>query len=391
MIRFYFDAAMGAHPRARLVTFFILLSIVATFAAPLHAQWTTVRTEVALNSAFFDIDYASANIGYVLGGRDARTSYLYKTANGGTKWTRISGTNVSPTTMYFLNENRGVVSGVASGCGCIAMSRTTDGGSSWTLDTLRAESGDVVPVGSLEEGFLDIDFPDSLTGYAVGSKGMVIKTTDGGLTWRFLKTGNTTDHMLCVSFPDDLHGYIIAKSPSEIHADVLYKTSDGGATWKRVAAPITYSIFYGIHFTSPTIGFLAGYDEVTGDAAIFRTTDGGTTWKRRFARRSDDSFWLVKFADDNVGVAIGFDGLIAVTTNGGVTWAEEYFGDDHALRGISIRDGFAYVISGAGTIRRRALGSSGVEQATPERGGSDDLKLDLSEAIESPPSAPSRR
>lgn len=60
---------------------------------------------------------------------------------------------------------------MAVGLGGI-VSRSTDGGSSWTAPTSIAPFD-----------LLDVEFFDALNGLAVGANGYVIRTTDGGMTW----------------------------------------------------------------------------------------------------------------------------------------------------------------------------------------------------------------
>jgi photosystem II stability/assembly factor-like uncharacterized protein len=58
-------------------------------------------------------------------------------------------------------------------------------------------------------------------GYAVGSDGLVLKTTDGGMSWKQQKTRTTSDFH-SVQFPlDSKTGFIIGNG-------TIMKTTDGG-------------------------------------------------------------------------------------------------------------------------------------------------------------------
>jgi len=72
----------------------------------------------------------------------------------------------------------------------------------------------------------DIHFTDSLTGYAVGRLGIILKTEDAGVTWKPLSSG-TTNVLFAVTFTDAVTGYAVGDSGT------ILKTTDAGATWNR--------------------------------------------------------------------------------------------------------------------------------------------------------------
>src|SRR5690606_29057237 len=82
---------------------------------------------------------------------------------------------------------------------------------------------------------------DSLTLWAVGEKGTVIKSTDGGVSW--LKTVSGTDKTLrTICFVDDTTGFAAGD------ASVIIYTSNGGLTWSPLTSPVSGMKFYSIHF-----------------------------------------------------------------------------------------------------------------------------------------------
>ncbi|MBI3193630.1 MAG: hypothetical protein HYZ34_04060, partial [Ignavibacteriae bacterium] len=68
--------------------------------------------------------------------------------------------------------------------------RSTDGGTSWTW--IKCAGGKNVTL-------YDVHFPTSTYGYAVGEYGVVVKSTDGGSTWQ-TKTSTVTSTLYGVSF-----------------------------------------------------------------------------------------------------------------------------------------------------------------------------------------------
>ena len=67
-------------------------------------------------------------------------------------------------------------------------------------------------------------FTDTLTGFAVGSQGTIIKTSDGGINWTSQFSG-TTKGLGSVCFINENIGYCAG------HQGTIIKTTDGGLNW----------------------------------------------------------------------------------------------------------------------------------------------------------------
>jgi len=91
--------------------------------------------------------------------------------------------------------------------------RTIDGGKSWQNSWLGTE-----------QGYNDIDFLDSQTGFLVGANSL-LKTTNGGNSWLSMSTASSAMRLL--SFASNTVGYVIA------HRSV-YRTNNGGGSWSAV-------------------------------------------------------------------------------------------------------------------------------------------------------------
>jgi len=87
------------------------------------------------------------------------------------------------------------------------------------------------------EFFLTVDFPTSQIGYAAGFTGTIIKTTDGGETWKKLRNGNqvVTKRQVFrdILFTSEDKGYLVGDD------GVFWITDDGGKSWKTVEMPET--------------------------------------------------------------------------------------------------------------------------------------------------------
>ena len=82
-------------------------------------------------------------------------------------------------------------------------------------------------------------FLDQNRGWAVGSKGTLLQTTDGGNTWK-ARNASTDDVVRDIFFIDDRNGWLVCevnayqlKTVDEPRA-YLMKTTDGGEKWKRI-------------------------------------------------------------------------------------------------------------------------------------------------------------
>ncbi|HSW07635.1 WD40/YVTN/BNR-like repeat-containing protein [Aquabacterium sp.] len=107
---------------------------------------------------------------------------------------------------------------------------------------------------------------DGQRGWAVGSLGTILKTSDGGQTWA-TQTSGTRSNLGRVIFVNDRVGWVGGDN------GLLLKTADGGSTW--------HSVSVGVDIGTER---LQAADENTAwvntytDAYV--TTDGGSHWRR---------------------------------------------------------------------------------------------------------------
>lgn len=94
-------------------------------------------------------------------------------------------------------------------------------------------------------------------------------------------------------------------------------SDDGGAAWTQAEVPVSTDLT-AVHFVSPERGWAAGHGGV-----VLATRDGGRTWVRQLdGRRLEPgaSLLAVWFADEGTGFAVGAFGLVLRTGDGGLTW-----------------------------------------------------------------------
>lgn len=184
---------------------------------------------------------------------------------------------------------------------------TTDGGQTWT----KKNTGVTV-------NLQDVDLLDEKTAVIVGENGTVVRTSDGGRTWRSQKLlggslEGTPIVLLDVDFASPrtvwasgyYNGYYISKG-------CLFKSSDGGQRWSlRLKTPIN-SPPLTVDFADATHGFFGGGFDMG------RTVNGGQSWVLQHWNAG--YIFGMSFVDAQRGWASGVDGSLWWTTDGAQSW-----------------------------------------------------------------------
>jgi len=308
---------------------------------------------------------SNPDIVYVGGGEtDIRgnTSHgdgLWKTTDAGRTWTlmglketrHIARIRVHPTNPDIVyvgalghafgpNPERGVF-------------KTVDGGKTWSRILFRNDST------GISDLIMDPSDPNTLYAafwYAYrtpwslnsgGPGGGIMKTTDGGATWREL-TGNP-------GLPRGVLGKIgIAISPAkpsrvwaQIEADSggVYRSDDAGATWsyinrdrnlrqrawyysRLVADPKDTNVVYGLN------------------VSFYKSTDGGRTFRTQIQVPHGDNHDMWIAPNDPMRMVQANDGGANVSFNGGQSWSEQDFATAQMYH-VSTTNHFPYRVCGA--------------------------------------------
>jgi len=208
-----------------------------------------------------------------------------------------------------------------------------------------SQSGWFVQYPVTSKNFLnDVCFIDTNNAIAVGDRGTILKTTDGGSSWNPQSSGTIGD-LRSVSFTDISNGTIVG-------SDLILRTTDGGQTWiKQLSKPDTW--FNGVCFADNNTGTVVGNENFgPSPAIIIRTTDGGISWVEQISGTTN---WLidVSFIDKNHGTVVGAgwdnpnrEATILTTTDGGINWVRQsadtsdpsYFEMQGTLNGVCFAD-----------------------------------------------------
>jgi len=176
------------------------------------------------------------------------------------------------------------------------MIKTSDGGVTWT-------SWDMQPFGATS--LIDCYFFDANRGFAVGGSGsslhrhaVILATSDGGATWQTRYVSNRPGSEWCwkISFPNPSTGYVSIEREDAVAPRYVLKTTDGGMTWTELPFIDDYDE-EGIGFASTNVGWVGGW---TGDT--YETLDGGASW-----HLAGFGFYVnrLRFLNPTLGYAVG--------------------------------------------------------------------------------------
>lgn len=205
-----------------------------------------------------------------------------------------------------IREFRGasfVSASVGYACGSDGLLvKTTDGGETFT----QLNPGTDVLLYSI--AFVDAD-----TGYVGGASGTLLKTTDGGTTWNTIATG-ITNAIYSVNAPSANAVFFATNSVSSV--SYTKKSTDYGATWETITPAGITQTQWSVFFLNATTGWVT----VQSNGRVFRTTDGGSSWNESTTNALVVPNY-VYFKDANVGlVTNNNNGDVFVSTDGGATW-----------------------------------------------------------------------
>jgi uncharacterized repeat protein (TIGR01451 family) len=229
----------------------------------------------------------------------------YKTTSNGASWEPEPGLKASDVTALEVDPNS--PSTIYAGTEGSGLLKTTDGGGSW-----RRVAEALIGVGRVFA--ITVDPSSSAVVYAAAVGAGVVKSTDAGETWGHtgvvLDDGSNPRPLLNVRAVA-----VDPEQPSNVYAttsssdpNTVVKSTNAGVTWKRVNPVNTAANCLAIHPRRPSI-VLAGAQ---------KSTDGGGTWTRTFT----SGFALAVIFDpvDPKNAYIGASGGVFKSTDTGSTW-----------------------------------------------------------------------
>jgi photosystem II stability/assembly factor-like uncharacterized protein len=225
--------------------------------------------------------------------------------------------------------------------------------------TDKATKATILPSG-VEVALYNVDFIDAQNGIAVGQDGLIIKTNDGGKTWRQIKIELPLEDWR----PSLPHIFSISRGtdPQKIWAvgpgGTVIRSDDGGETWQDLSLHRDVTL-NGVSFASDTEGWVVGEF-----GSILHTSDGGQTWqeqknvqnlpkytrpdlseedaiKQRVPQLYLEDLFLVavSFRNPREGYIAAESGILLKTEDGGENWTNLPSGSFNTLLSVTAAEG----------------------------------------------------
>lgn len=264
--------------------------------------------------------------------------FVCSTAFGASTWTRQRTSSLAWLhAVYFSDNDHGWAVGSRG-----TLLATVDGGKSWQAKAQPTE-----------DRIRDIYFADEQNGWLVCERNIydlrsndeprayLMKTSDGGEHWKRTNLrGANVDGRLTRAIFSGGRGWAFGEGGA------IYRTHDSGASWTKLQVPTRYLLFGGT-FIDDNNGWLVG-----AGATILQTSDGGDTWHQgRLPAPANVRFNSTSFVDGRRGWAVGSGGAIYRTSNGGRSWQPQTSGVSADLFDVKFLDAMeGWAVGAEGTL-----------------------------------------
>jgi photosystem II stability/assembly factor-like uncharacterized protein len=151
----------------------------------------------------------------------------------------------------------------------------------------------------------DVQFVGQRRGWAVGDRGVIWRTDDGGQSWQRLASGVDCP-LRSVCFLTDRVGWIVGGGITPhagISHGVVLATTDGGDTWTHLGAA-DLPLLHTVRFFDLDEGMAVCEGTTRFPSGVLHTTDGGKTWQPLPGTGGNN--WRVgDFVDADMGFVAG--------------------------------------------------------------------------------------
>ncbi|TWU30157.1 YCF48-related protein [Bythopirellula polymerisocia] len=210
---------------------------------------------------------------------------------------------------------------------------------------------DAVSAPLVEDASLfDTHFVDAQYGWAVGAHGCIWHTTDGGAHWH-QQSSHVDVRLSGVWFLDRQLGWAVGGATQPYlwtTQGIVLRTTDGGKTWKKLLAFVP--ALERVKFFDPQHGVAWGHGSGGEPLGLFASDDGGRNW-RPLGVGVPSVWWGGDFVDQRQGIIVGPGGQMARLVAGDavpITLDQQTTRNAHAVR-LSA-DGIGWMVGEAGMI-----------------------------------------
>lgn len=157
----------------------------------------------------------------------------------------------------------------------------------------------------------DVCFVSPLKGWAVGDRGTIWTTVDGGANWKLVDVP-TDANLFAVSFFDENFGLAVGGRvvpATGVGVGVLLRTIDGGTTW-GVVETASFPILRDVRVLDPGTAWVAGDSSELYPSGLFVSSDTGLTWTAESGARRGGWRAVLYDPEQKLGVGVSTDGAL---------------------------------------------------------------------------------
>lgn len=216
--------------------------------------------------------------------------------------------------------------------------------------SLRADVPPPIPAEDAE--LTGVAFVNLRLGWAVGDRGVILHTDDGGASWTRQPSG-VACRLRSVCFVDERNGWAVGGESipqTDRSRGVVLRTTDGGTSWQ----PVPTSLIPGlrqVRFTSPTEGWAVGDVSTFAPSGLFFSRDGGRTWNPA-GGAAPHGLLTADFAAPHVGAAATASGELLTVSGRVVREAPVARFGLRAARKLTLRgDGRGWLVGDGGLVQ----------------------------------------
>jgi photosystem II stability/assembly factor-like uncharacterized protein len=225
--------------------------------------------------------------------------------------------------------------------------RTGDGGASWAI-----QHSDAV------DDLIGITVLNHNTALVAGTRGTILSTVDGGAVWTRRSTGVTQD-LLRIQFADETTAYAIGL------AGRVVRSSDAGVSWETLEPLEGLPTLVRLHFFDASRGYVLG--RTAQSSFLFFTGDGGSTWERYAAPALLED---IRFVNTTRALAVGDHGLVVLIRFGltGISSTRVNVPTAASLFGLAFSDAdTSHIVGDGGVVLKSVDGGESWAALPPPR------------------------
>lgn len=298
------------------------------------SNWSSIAFSDSNITGLSGVCFVDANVGWVVGS----AGRIYKTTDGGNSWVaQASPTTRNLSKVHFIDSQHGWACGGWGDNTAYLVIRTTNGGTTWQN----------LSFGNTAYSCDDIYFVDSLNGWICGYdntiNGHIHRTTDGGLTWTRQTIPAGVGQVAAIDFPTVNKGWATTSSIYANPAGAILYTTDGGENWAiQGYTNLDYNNCLDCQDTM-RIAISASQVLTPSSARVVVSTNGGNNWSS-YSHLFNNYSMGIQYVGNNIWVTSNASQIIK-STNNGANWQWNY--NAAGWKAIAWRDSSnGYLITG---------------------------------------------